>query len=100
MQLTNIGIGKLLFVKIGIGKKKNIPNTYIDGEVLLVPVAQVHSSSSRLWLVFQVFLMDIFGLKTLYARGDLVLCSMAGVAHVSWHSNETVYKTCIEKWLT
>ncbi|XP_043090046.1 lysosomal thioesterase PPT2 [Puntigrus tetrazona] len=46
------------------------------------------------------FLMDFFGLKTLYARGDLVLCSMAGVAHVFWHSNETVYKTCIEKWLT
>ncbi|ROL47951.1 Lysosomal thioesterase PPT2 [Anabarilius grahami] len=48
----------------------------------------------------KVFLMDLFGLKTLYARGDLALCSMAGVAHVFWHSNETVYKTCIEKWLT
>ncbi|XP_026086023.1 lysosomal thioesterase PPT2 isoform X1 [Carassius auratus] len=48
----------------------------------------------------KVFLTDIFGLKTLYARGDLALCSMAGVAHVFWHSNETVYKTCIEKWLT
>uniref|UniRef100_A0A8C1S2Y9 palmitoyl-CoA hydrolase n=1 Tax=Cyprinus carpio TaxID=7962 RepID=A0A8C1S2Y9_CYPCA len=48
----------------------------------------------------KVFLMDFFGLKTLYARGDLALCSMAGVAHVFWHSNETVYKNCIEKWLT
>ncbi|CAM4635745.1 unnamed protein product [Leuciscus chuanchicus] len=48
----------------------------------------------------KVFLMDLFGLKTLYARGDLALCSMADVAHVFWHSNETVYKTCIEKWLT
>ncbi|RXN38534.1 lysosomal thioesterase PPT2-A-like protein [Labeo rohita] len=48
----------------------------------------------------KVFLMDLFGLKTLYARGDLILCSMAGVAHIFWHSNETVYKTCIEQWLT
>ncbi|TRY65733.1 hypothetical protein DNTS_005574 [Danionella cerebrum] len=48
----------------------------------------------------KVFLMDLFGLKTLSARGDLALCSIPGVAHVYWHSNETVYKTCIEKWLT
>uniref|UniRef100_A0A3B1JVR4 palmitoyl-CoA hydrolase n=1 Tax=Astyanax mexicanus TaxID=7994 RepID=A0A3B1JVR4_ASTMX len=48
----------------------------------------------------QVFLRDSFGLKTLYSRGDLVMCSVPGVEHVYWHSNETVYKTCIEKWLT
>ncbi|XP_051526797.1 lysosomal thioesterase PPT2-A-like isoform X3 [Myxocyprinus asiaticus] len=48
----------------------------------------------------KVFLMDSFGLKTLYARGDLALCSVAGVTHILWHSNETVYKNCIEKWLT
>uniref|UniRef100_A0A8B9H9R6 palmitoyl-CoA hydrolase n=1 Tax=Astyanax mexicanus TaxID=7994 RepID=A0A8B9H9R6_ASTMX len=47
-----------------------------------------------------VFLRDSFGLKTLYSRGDLVMCSVPGVEHVYWHSNETVYKTCIEKWLT
>ncbi|XP_026884336.2 lysosomal thioesterase PPT2 isoform X2 [Electrophorus electricus] len=46
------------------------------------------------------FLRDLFGLKTLYARGDLEMCSVPGVQHVYWHSNETVYKTCIEKWLT
>uniref|UniRef100_A0A8C2J9S5 palmitoyl-CoA hydrolase n=1 Tax=Cyprinus carpio TaxID=7962 RepID=A0A8C2J9S5_CYPCA len=44
-----------------------------------------------------VFLMDLFGLKTLYTRGDLILCSMAGVAHVFWHSNETVYKTSLHQ---
>ncbi|XP_057210787.1 lysosomal thioesterase PPT2 [Triplophysa rosa] len=48
----------------------------------------------------KLFLMDTFGLKTLYARGDLMLCSVPAVAHVYWHSNETVYKTCIDKWLT
>uniref|UniRef100_A0A3B1K2J6 palmitoyl-CoA hydrolase n=1 Tax=Astyanax mexicanus TaxID=7994 RepID=A0A3B1K2J6_ASTMX len=51
-------------------------------------------------LVVEVFLRDSFGLKTLYSRGDLVMCSVPGVEHVYWHSNETVYKTCIEKWLT
>lgn len=36
---------------------------------------------------------------TLMTLGDMVLCSMAGVEHIWWHSNETVYHTCIEKWL-
>lgn len=45
------------------------------------------------------YLTDVFGLKTLAARGDLILCSVAGVAHVWWHSNETVFHTCMEKWL-
>ncbi|XP_060771376.1 lysosomal thioesterase PPT2 [Neoarius graeffei] len=48
----------------------------------------------------EVFLRDAFGLKSLYARGDLELCSFAGVEHIYWHSNETVYKSCIDKWLT
>ncbi|XP_071383601.1 lysosomal thioesterase PPT2 [Centroberyx affinis] len=46
-----------------------------------------------------VYLRDVFGLKSLAARGDLILCSVAGVEHVWWHSNETVFHTCIEKWL-
>ncbi|KAM9415032.1 lysosomal thioesterase PPT2-A-like isoform 2-T2 [Salvelinus alpinus] len=46
-----------------------------------------------------LYLRDVFGLKTLNARGDLFLCSMAGVEHVKWHSNDTVFNTCIEKWL-
>ncbi|XP_076862156.1 lysosomal thioesterase PPT2 [Brachyhypopomus gauderio] len=45
------------------------------------------------------FLRDSFGLKTLYARGDLEMCTVPGVPHIYWHSNEMVYKTCIEKWL-
>ncbi|MCJ8735566.1 hypothetical protein PDJAM_G00248710 [Pangasius djambal] len=48
----------------------------------------------------EMFLRDSFGLKSLYARGDLELCSVAGVQHIYWHSNETVYKSCIDKWLT
>ncbi|XP_019726341.1 lysosomal thioesterase PPT2 [Hippocampus comes] len=46
-----------------------------------------------------VYLKDIFGLKTLAARGDLILCSVPYVQHVWWHSNETVFHTCMEKWL-
>ncbi|XP_075995773.1 lysosomal thioesterase PPT2 [Genypterus blacodes] len=46
-----------------------------------------------------IFLKDVFGLKTLAARGDLIVCSVPGVEHVWWHSNETVYHACIEKWL-
>ncbi|XP_007238871.2 lysosomal thioesterase PPT2-A-like isoform X2 [Astyanax mexicanus] len=44
--------------------------------------------------------MDVFGLKTLDSRGDVVQCVVPGVGHVFWHSNITVYKECIEKWLT
>ncbi|XP_061075157.1 lysosomal thioesterase PPT2-A-like isoform X2 [Conger conger] len=47
-----------------------------------------------------VYVKDVFGLKTLDARGDLVVCVFSGVKHTSWHSNETVYYGCIDKWLT
>ncbi|XP_071766968.1 lysosomal thioesterase PPT2 [Centroberyx gerrardi] len=46
-----------------------------------------------------VYLRDVFGLKSLAARGDLILCSVPGVEHVWWHSNETVFHACMEKWL-
>uniref|UniRef100_A0A3B4GIG3 palmitoyl-CoA hydrolase n=1 Tax=Pundamilia nyererei TaxID=303518 RepID=A0A3B4GIG3_9CICH len=46
-----------------------------------------------------LYLRDVFGLKTLAARGDLILCSVPGVQHVWWHSNKTVFHTCMEKWL-
>ncbi|XP_066536050.1 lysosomal thioesterase PPT2-A-like [Hoplias malabaricus] len=46
------------------------------------------------------YLNDVFGLKTLDARGDLVQCVRSGVHHTSWHLNFTVYQDCIEKWLT
>lgn len=48
---------------------------------------------------FQLYLRDVFGLKTLAARGDLIVCSVPGVEHVYWHSNETVFHLCMEKWL-
>ncbi|KAJ8377934.1 hypothetical protein AAFF_G00249970 [Aldrovandia affinis] len=47
-----------------------------------------------------VYLKDVFGLKTLDARGDLVMCVFPGVKHTKWHSNDTVYHGCIDKWLT
>lgn len=43
---------------------------------------------------------DTFGLKTLDARGDVAMCVHSGVKHVQWHSNFTVFVSCIEKWLT
>uniref|UniRef100_H2SFF7 palmitoyl-CoA hydrolase n=1 Tax=Takifugu rubripes TaxID=31033 RepID=H2SFF7_TAKRU len=43
---------------------------------------------------------DTFGLKTLDARGDVSLCLHSGVKHVHWHSNFTVFQSCMEKWLT
>ncbi|KAM6899913.1 lysosomal thioesterase PPT2 [Xenentodon cancila] len=46
-----------------------------------------------------LYLRDVFGLKTLAAREDLIVCSFAGVQHTKWHSNETVFHTCMEKWL-
>lgn len=43
---------------------------------------------------------DTFGLKTLDTRGDVWVCLHSGVEHVQWHSNFTVFTSCIEKWLT
>lgn len=48
----------------------------------------------------EVYLKDTFGLKTLAARGDIVTYSVSGVEHTKWHDNETVFNTCIAKWLT
>ncbi|XP_060754142.1 lysosomal thioesterase PPT2-A-like isoform X2 [Neoarius graeffei] len=46
------------------------------------------------------YLSDAFGLKTLDSRGALVQCVFSHVEHIFWHSNFTVYKNCIEEWLT
>ncbi|KAM9309181.1 lysosomal thioesterase PPT2-A-like [Pholidichthys leucotaenia] len=43
---------------------------------------------------------DSFGLKTLDARGDIWVCVRSGVKHVQWHSNFTIFQSCMEKWLT
>ncbi|XP_029360609.1 lysosomal thioesterase PPT2-like [Echeneis naucrates] len=43
---------------------------------------------------------DAFGLKTLDARGDVSTCIHSGVVHVQWHSNFTVFQSCMQKWLT
>ncbi|XP_068616460.1 lysosomal thioesterase PPT2-A-like [Brachionichthys hirsutus] len=42
---------------------------------------------------------DTFGLKTLDARGDMSVCVHSGVKHIQWHSNYTVFQSCMEKWL-
>ncbi|XP_043974332.1 lysosomal thioesterase PPT2-A-like [Gambusia affinis] len=42
---------------------------------------------------------DTFGLKTLDARGDVSVCVQSRVKHTHWHSDFTVFKNCIERWL-
>ncbi|XP_075899414.1 lysosomal thioesterase PPT2-like [Nelusetta ayraudi] len=46
-----------------------------------------------------VYHNDTFGLKTLDHLGALVPCVVSGVKHVRWHSDITVFRTCIEEWL-
>ncbi|XP_040901284.1 lysosomal thioesterase PPT2-A-like [Toxotes jaculatrix] len=48
----------------------------------------------------QFYRNDTFGLKTLDSRGDVSTCIQSGVKHVHWHSNHTVFMSCMEKWLT
>ncbi|XP_026172515.1 lysosomal thioesterase PPT2-like [Mastacembelus armatus] len=43
---------------------------------------------------------DTFGLKTLDDRGKVSVCVQSGVEHTKWHSNYSVFMSCIEKWLT
>ncbi|MBN3308268.1 PPT2A thioesterase, partial [Amia calva] len=40
----------------------------------------------------EVYVKDWFGLRSLQARGDLVVCVFEGVQHTKWHSNSTVYR--------
>ncbi|XP_063794217.1 lysosomal thioesterase PPT2 isoform X2 [Pseudophryne corroboree] len=48
----------------------------------------------------QVYIDDVFGLRTLDRRGAVTVYSIPDVMHTMWHSNETVFHECIEKWLT
>ncbi|XP_041843901.1 lysosomal thioesterase PPT2-A-like isoform X2 [Melanotaenia boesemani] len=43
---------------------------------------------------------DLFGLKTLDSRGNISVCIHSGVKHTEWHSNFTVFRSCMEEWLT
>ncbi|KAJ3597210.1 hypothetical protein NHX12_000739 [Muraenolepis orangiensis] len=45
------------------------------------------------------YMEDGFGLKTLDGRGGVELCQCSGVRHTSWHSNYSVFTSCIEPWL-
>ncbi|KAJ1068693.1 hypothetical protein K5549_011646 [Capra hircus] len=84
---------------------------YDANETVLEMEKQLEAEGSTLWggglgcrqeltLSLPVYLRDSFGLKTLLARGAIVRCPMAGIAHTAWHSNRTLYETCIEPWLS
>uniref|UniRef100_A0AAY4E7G6 palmitoyl-CoA hydrolase n=1 Tax=Denticeps clupeoides TaxID=299321 RepID=A0AAY4E7G6_9TELE len=45
------------------------------------------------------YLHDVFGLKTLDMRKDLVQCQFSGIEHIRWPHVREVYDSCIEKWL-
>lgn len=47
----------------------------------------------------EFYVKDVFGLKTLDSRSDISLCVQSGVSHVTWHSNYTVFRRCIQDWL-
>ncbi|KAM4697086.1 lysosomal thioesterase PPT2 isoform 1-T1 [Rhinophrynus dorsalis] len=47
-----------------------------------------------------VYQKDLFGLRSLDYRGAVTVYNVPGVLHTMWHSNQTVFKECIEKWLT
>uniref|UniRef100_A0A3B5LA90 palmitoyl-CoA hydrolase n=1 Tax=Xiphophorus couchianus TaxID=32473 RepID=A0A3B5LA90_9TELE len=47
----------------------------------------------------QFYKNDTFGLKTLDVRGDVSVCVQSGVKHTHWHSDFTVFKNCVERWL-
>eukprot|EP00079_Xenopus_tropicalis_P037815 XP_017951586.1 PREDICTED: lysosomal thioesterase PPT2 isoform X2 [Xenopus tropicalis] len=47
-----------------------------------------------------VYQDDTFGLRSMDYRGAVSVYSVPGVAHTMWHSNQTVFNNCIEKWLT
>uniref|UniRef100_A0A3P9KIJ6 palmitoyl-CoA hydrolase n=1 Tax=Oryzias latipes TaxID=8090 RepID=A0A3P9KIJ6_ORYLA len=38
--------------------------------------------------------VDTFGLRTLDARSDIIMCSCSGVKHSEWDSNQQVFKRC------
>ncbi|XP_062395631.1 lysosomal thioesterase PPT2-like [Sardina pilchardus] len=45
------------------------------------------------------YLKDVFGLRTLDLRKDLVQCEFDGIEHVKWPHVQEVYTGCIEEWL-
>ncbi|XP_061573948.1 lysosomal thioesterase PPT2-like [Cololabis saira] len=48
----------------------------------------------------QFYRNDAFGLKTLDARGDIVMCNIAWRKHSDWTNTYPVFMACIERWLT
>ncbi|XP_033098762.1 lysosomal thioesterase PPT2-A-like [Anneissia japonica] len=48
----------------------------------------------------EVFLKDSFGLQSMHDSGRIQTYTISGVAHTSWHDNQTVFDKCIEPWLT
>lgn len=48
----------------------------------------------------KLYIQDLFGLLTLDKRGAITTYKVPGVHHIYWHKNQTVFDTCIQKWLT
>ncbi|GCC18951.1 hypothetical protein chiPu_0018136 [Chiloscyllium punctatum] len=51
-------------------------------------------------LLDSVYMMDLFGLKSLDNQGAIHTFTVNNVHHTKWHSNRTVFDNYILKWLT
>lgn len=51
-------------------------------------------------LFVQFYKADSFGLKTLDSEGRVKLCTVAGVEHLDWPFNESVFNKCILTYLS
>lgn len=88
LPISNLGAGGITLCGRGPGCQQDL--------TLCLPVFL----SCALLPTLKVYLRDSFGLKTLLARGAIVKCTEPGVVHTAWHSNRTLYETCIEPWLS
>ena len=61
---------------------------FYDSDLNLIPMEEQ-----------EFFLENWFGLKTLSDQGRVAKCTVAGVKHVDWISNEQVYTQCIRESL-
>jgi len=55
---------------------------------------------SLLLSLWKFYKNDAFGLKTLDERGDVLVCVQSGVKHSVWRTDPTVFRNCMEQWLT
>uniref|UniRef100_A0A3P9M0D2 palmitoyl-CoA hydrolase n=1 Tax=Oryzias latipes TaxID=8090 RepID=A0A3P9M0D2_ORYLA len=89
-KMAGIGFSCLLLKLVLIGGP--------DDDVIIPWQSSSHSIKFPMFLP-QFYREDTFGLRTLDARSDIIMCSCSGVKHSEWDSNQQVFKRCIKPWL-